>query len=160
MTETKKRPRSTDWPPLLYTDAQQAHSRPTPVTTFRGYTLPRSTLTRTFKGHILQQPFVVSCMEWESDEQQFSSEPTRVSNLIPVLRRITFAPSALLAIFTVAISVYAAKKQYVCACVNKRVKYSLMFVLNIKFEINDSILLTMSLWPAYRNYIFYKNYVF
>ena len=29
-----------------------------------------------------------------------------------------------------------------------------MFVLHIKFEINDSILFTMSFWPAYKNYIF------
>jgi len=46
-----------------------------------------------------------------------------ISNLVTVLRRITFAPSSLLAIFTAAFSVYAAKKQYFCACINERVKY-------------------------------------
>jgi len=82
---------------------------------------------------------MVSCMAWASDkcdEQQFS-DSTRVSCLIPVLRRITFAPSALLTIFMAPFSIYAAKQQYVCACVNERVKYCLMFVLHIKFEIND-----------------------
>ena len=72
---------------------------------------------------------MVSRMAWTSDkcdEQQFSSDPTRVSNLIPVLRRITYAPSALLAIFTVAFSVYTANKQYVCTCANERVKYCLI----------------------------------
>ena len=86
--------------------------------------------------------------------KELSAPPRRVSNLIPVLRRIIFAPSALLAIFTTAFSVCAAKKQHVFACVNERVKYCLMFVLHIKFEINDSILFTMSFWPAYKNYIF------